>query len=144
MDGGYKNPRMNLRKEIFWPDNIVKVIYCSLILVHSDPILQLFKKYNVRKKFDLLSEDSDNNDFFMLEAILKAGYRPRVIIVEYNSNFELTEARSVMPPRKGEAWQRWDSSRYHGMSLLAAQYLLNRFSYSMVWANKGSHAQLSS
>ena len=80
MDGGYKNPRMNLRKEIFWPDNIVKVIYCSLILVHSDPILQLFKKYNVRKKFDLLSVDSDNNDFFMLEAILKAGYRPRVII----------------------------------------------------------------
>ena len=80
----------------------------------------------------------------MLEAILKAGYRPRVIIVEYNSNFELTEARSVMPPREGEAWQRWDSSRYHGMSLLAAQYLLNRFSYSMVWANKGSHAYISS
>ena len=76
----------------------------------------------------------------MLEAILKAGYRPRVIIVEFNSNFELTEARSVMPPREGEAWQCWDSSRYHGMSLLAAQYLLNRFSYSMVWANKESHA----
>ena len=80
----------------------------------------------------------------MLEAVLKAGYRPRVIIVEYNSNFELTEARSVMPPREGEAWQRWASSCYHGMSLLAAQYLLNRFSYSMVWANKESHAWVSS
>ena len=72
----------------------------------------------------------------MLEAILEAGYRPRVIMVEYNANFELTEARSILPPGEGEAWQRWDGSTYHGMSLLAAQYLLNRFSYSVVWANK--------
>ena len=90
----------------------------------------------MKKEFDLLSEDSDSYDFFMLEAILAAGYRPRVIMVEYISNFELTEARSILPPGEGEAWQRWDSSTYQGMSLLAAQYLLNRFSYSVVWANK--------
>ena len=96
----------------------------------------MFEKYNVKTEFDLLSEDSDSYDFFMLEAILEAGYRPRVIMVEYNANFELTEARSILPPREGEAWQRWDSSTYQGMSLLAAQYLLNRFSYSVVWANK--------
>ena len=89
----------------------------------------------MKKEFDFLSEDSDSHDFFMLEAILAAGYRPRVM-VEYNANFELTEARSILPPGEGEAWQRWDGSTYHGMSLLAAQYLLNRFSYSMVWANK--------
>ena len=96
----------------------------------------MFEKYNVKKEFDLLSEDSDSYDFFMLEAILEAGYRPRVVMVEYNANFELTEARSILPPGEGEAWQRWDSSTYQGMSLLAAQYLLNRFSYSVVWANK--------
>ena len=94
----------------------------------------------MKKEFDLLSEDSDSYDFFMLEAILAAGYRPRVVMVEYNANFELTEARSILPPREWEAWQRWDGSTYQGMSLLAAQYLLNRFSYSMVWANKECRA----
>ena len=54
----------------------------------------------MKKEFDLLSEDSDSYDFFMLEAILAAGYRPRVIMVEYISNFELTEARSILPPRE--------------------------------------------
>ena len=67
----------------------------------------MFEKYNVKKEFDLLSEDSDSYDFFMLEAILEAGYRPRVVMVEYNANFELTEARSILPPGEGEAWQRW-------------------------------------
>ena len=95
----------------------------------------------MKKEFDLLSEDSDSYDFFMLERILEAGYRPRVIMVEINANFELTEARSILPPREGEAWQRWQwPSVYQGMSLLAAQYLLNRFSYSMVWANKECRA----
>ena len=37
----------------------------------------------------------------MLEAILEAGYRPRVVMVEINANFELTEARSILPPQGG-------------------------------------------
>ena len=85
---------------------------------------------------DLLSVDTDSYDFFMLEEILKSGYKPRVIIVEYNANFEIVEARSIMPPEDGKSWERWDASTYQGMSMLAVQYLLNRFSYSMVWCNK--------
>ena len=38
----------------------------------------------------------------MLEAILEAGYAPRVIIVEYNANFEISEAKSIKPPIDGE------------------------------------------
>ena len=72
----------------------------------------------------------------MLETILKAGFRPRVIIVEYNANFEITEAKSILPPGDGKSWVRWDASTYQGMSLLAVQYLLNRFSYSLVFCNK--------
>ena len=66
-----------LLQVIFWPDNIVG----------------LFKRFGVKKNFDFLSEDSDSYDFFMLETILEAGYTPRVIIAEYNANFETSEAR---------------------------------------------------
>ena len=77
MDGDNENPEINLKKVMFWPDNIVS----------------LFKKYKVKKKFDLLSVDMDSYDFFMLETILEAGYSPRVIVVEYNANFETSEAK---------------------------------------------------
>ena len=88
----------------------------------------------------------------MLEAILEAGYVPRIIIVEYNANFEISEAKSIMPPADGEkhilcvknntltvegkSWLRWDQTTYQGMSLLAVSYLFNRFSYALVWCNK--------
>ena len=105
---------------MFWPNTII----------------EQFEKYKVLKEFDLLSVDTDNYDFFMLEKILWNGYRPRVIIVEINSNFETTEAKSIMPPGDGKSWKPWDGTAYHGMSLLALSYLFNRFSYSMVWCNK--------
>ena len=96
LDGGYENPDIRLEKVIFWPDNIVEI----------------FQRFKVKKTFDLLSVDTDSYDFFMLEAILEAGYAPRVIIVEYNANFEISEARSIMPPGEDGDWQRWDSTTY--------------------------------
>ena len=77
MDGNNENLDINLFKEIFFPDNIV----------------QLFEKHKVRKEFDLLSVDTDSYDFFTLTAILEAGYNPRVIIVEYNSDFEIFDSK---------------------------------------------------
>jgi|ERR1712192_88431 len=55
---------------------------------------------------------------------------------EYNANFQLDEARSIMPPANGESWLRWDESTYQGCSLLALKLLLQRFNYSVVWCNK--------
>lgn len=90
----------------------------------------------MKKQFDFLSVDVDSYDFFMLETILQGGYKPRVIMVEYNANFELNEAKSITKPEKGQTWKRWDATTYQGMSLLAAKYLMERFFYSVVWCNK--------
>jgi len=119
LDGGYEDKSINLKKVIFWPDNI----------------LEHFNNFGVKKTFDFLSVDTDSYDFFMLEKILEADYKPRVIAVEYNANFEIDEAKSIMPPKDGKSWKRWDSTTYQGMSLLATYYLFNRFQYSMVWCN---------
>jgi hypothetical protein len=120
MDGGNEIPEINLKKVIFWPDNIIK----------------LFEQFEVEKRFDFLSVDTDSYDFFMLEAILEGGYQPRVIMMEYNANFELTEAKSILPPGSGESWKRWDATTYQGCSLLAVKHLMERFHYSLVWCNK--------
>jgi len=119
MDGGYKNKDINLQQVIFWPSNI----------------LDHFKKFGVPTNFDLLSVDTDAYDWFMLETILEAGFRPRVIVSEINANFDSEDAKSIMPPSDWKSWERWDGTAYHGTSILALYYLFNRFSYSMVFCN---------
>ena len=33
---------------------------------------------------------------------VQGGYQPRAIMMEYNSNFELDEAKSILPPKDGQ------------------------------------------
>ena len=96
LDGGHEDPSINLKKVMFWPDNIV----------------QLFREFRVKTHFDLLSVDMDSYDWFILEAILEAGYEPRVIIIECNVMFDLTDSKSVMPPPVGQTGNMWDKTRH--------------------------------
>ena len=50
MDGRFEDSEINLKKEVFFPDNIV----------------QLFEKYKVRKQFDLLSVDTGQQEIFKI------------------------------------------------------------------------------
>jgi hypothetical protein len=53
--------------------------------MRSENIVDLFKKYNVSHPvFDHLTADIDLNTFWVLRAILDAGYRPRSVAIEYN------------------------------------------------------------
>lgn len=53
--------------------------------ITAENIEELFRKGNVPTEFDLLSVDIDRNDYYVWEAITH--YRPRVVIIEYNSIF---------------------------------------------------------
>lgn len=48
-------------------------------------IENLFLQGKVPEEFDLLSIDIDRNDYYIWDAIIK--YRPRVVVIEYNSVF---------------------------------------------------------
>ena len=72
-DGGYENPEINLFREFITHSNIV----------------DLLEKYSVPKTFDLLSIDLDSIDWWVLLQIFRAGYKPRIIIVEVNPTLGL-------------------------------------------------------
>lgn len=55
-------------------------------------INDLFFKYSVPKKFDLLSIDMDGNDYWIWKEI---DYEPSVVIIEYNSNFSHDDCVSL-------------------------------------------------
>ena len=103
LDGGNEDPDINLKKVMFWPDNII----------------ELFQKFEVLKHFDFLSVDMDSYDWFMLEKILEAGYEPRVVIIEANTMFDLADSKTILPPAlPGQTWKMWDGTSYQVLGLL--------------------------
>lgn len=97
LDGRYEEPGINLKKVMFWPDNII----------------ELFQKFGVLKHFDFLSVDMDSYDWFTLEKILDAGFEPRVVIIECNTMFELEDSKTILPPiLPGQTWKMWDRTTY--------------------------------
>jgi hypothetical protein len=113
MDGSNENN--DIKKEFITKENIV----------------ELFRKYKVPFKINLLSVDIDFNDFYLLKEILD-NYKCDIIICEYNSSHSVNEDKIVIYNKNG----MWDGTNYFGASLLALQKLGKRYNYSLIYCNK--------
>lgn len=114
MDGSFEDLSINLYKE--------KVLYSN--------VLELFRKYNVTKDLDILSEDTDYADFWIIEEILKE-YRPKIIIHEVNQ--QLPDICVTVPKPNTKELLFWESgSSFHGASTCAFFCLAKMNDYSMV------------
>lgn len=85
-----------------------------------------FARHGVPASFDLWSLDVDSHEYWIWRAL--AGYRPRVVVVEYNIFFGLDRARTI-PYEPG---YQWDKSAYHGASLAALAKLGRSRGYALV------------
>ena len=119
MMDGHENPPANIQMEFITAENIQ----------------HLFEKYNVPKKFDLLSIDLDFNDLWVWNAIKE--YEPRVVIIEYNSTIPFNESKVV----EYDSQRVWDGSNYFGASLAAMIQLSTTKGYTLVGCdNRGINA----
>jgi len=111
MDSGdYTKPYTHIKKEFITAENINS----------------LFRKYNVPKEFDLLSIDIDYNTYWVWRAI--KGYRPRVVVIEYNASISPTESKTV----KYDPDRMWDGTNYFGASLLTLAKLGKSKGYTLI------------
>jgi len=118
MDGN-ENPRENVKREFITAENIQ----------------DLFEKYNVPQEFDLLSIDLDFNDFWIWNAI--KDYKPRVVVIEYNSTIPFSESKVV----KYDTQATWDGTNFFGGSLAAMIQLGQAKGYTLVGCdNRGINA----
>lgn len=115
MDARYSDPSINLHQHYITAENIN----------------ELFKEYKVPLEFDLLSIDIDFNDFYVWQAI-GSKYRPRVVIIEYNSSHPPSADKVVH--YKPNAW--WDGTNYFGASILSYYKLAQQKGYSLVYAER--------
>jgi hypothetical protein len=94
--------------------------------IKAENIQSLFDKARCPEEPDLLSIDIDYNDYYIWQAITK--YKPRVLIIEYNSIFR-PDTHFVV---KYNPQAVWDKTSYFGASLLALEQLGNEKGYSLV------------
>ena len=106
--------------------------------VTAENINELFDQFGVPQEFDLLTIDTDFNDYWIWKAILEQGwYQPRVVAVDFNPDIPIDKAKTVHYNATGE----WDGTRYTVASLLAYTLLARDYGYEFVYAlEMGAHA----
>jgi hypothetical protein len=85
-----------------------------------------FEELGVPNEFDLLSLDIDQNTYYAWEGL--RGFRPRVVVIEYNSSVpaDIDWKVAYNPDR------RWDGTQNFGASLKAFEILGQRLGYCLV------------
>jgi hypothetical protein len=105
------------------PKDCIKYL---ISFVTKENISALFEQLAVPREFDLLSIDIDQNTYYAWESL--RSFRPRVVVVEYNS---------AMPPDvywkvHYNANRSWNFTQNFGASLKAFEILGRQFGYSLV------------
>jgi len=94
--------------------------------VEPDTVEALFAQAAVPEEPDVVSIDVDGNDYWIWKAL--TGFRPRVVVVEYNGALD-PGSRRVMPYTPGF---RWDGTTAYGASLGALEALAADKGYVLV------------
>jgi hypothetical protein len=94
--------------------------------VTRENVVAILNEFRVPREFDLLSLDIDQNTYYVWEAL--ATFRPRVVVVEYNS---------AVPPDVEwavdySATSVWDGTQNFGAGLKSFELLGERFGYDLV------------
>ena len=124
IDGNKKN-KFSIERSF---SNLIKNGKLKIIqsFITAENIESLFKQASTPNEFDLLSIDIDRNDYHVWKAI--TDYKPRVVIIEYNSIFRPGTDFIV----KYEPGTLWDRTSNFGASLESYCKLAKEKGYKLV------------
>jgi hypothetical protein len=92
----------------------------------AENVVGILESSGVPKEFDLLSLDIDRNTYYVWESM--AQFRPRVVVVEYNSKVHPScDWKVKYDPKKV-----WNLTNYMGASLKALEKLGQKMGYELV------------
>jgi len=106
----------------------VKVLNC-FVDKHN---IQALLKECLYQNPDVFSLDIDGVDYYILQSLLQAGFRPKIIVVEYNSCFGPDKALTVPYHDQFDYTTSHPSGLYYGVSISAWRKLLEKSGYHFV------------
>jgi hypothetical protein len=101
------------------------------LMVDAENVSSLMKLCPYRDP-DVFVLDIDGIDYYVMKRVLELDYRPKVILVEYNSAFGPNRAVTV-PYKPGlSRWKEHATGLFYGVSIAAWRALLSQQRYSFV------------
>lgn len=108
-------------------NSVNSTVFCQFV---DKNIKDLLKSIEIQEDFDFLNIDIDGNDYWVWEAI---EHQPKLVCVEYNSNFHPTECKSIAYDPNF----RFCQTRYFGASAGAMNKLAKQKDYSLIGCSDG-------
>ena len=115
LDSEHENKSINLHRALLSYDNISDV----------------FDKHSVPKEPDYVSIDVDSVDLWLMKGMLDGGYRPRLISVEYNTNYPFGFSYTVTRKETPVPFD-YKAQMLYGASLTALNSVAEDFDYSLI------------
>ena len=85
---------------------------------------------------DVFSLDIDGNDYYIAEALLTSGFRPKIFVVEYNSVFGPERSITIEYKSDFVFTQEHPTHLYYGVSITAWRKLFDRYDYRFVTVDR--------
>jgi hypothetical protein len=104
------------------------VINSFISLDNINQLITQSKEFLDVQQIDFFSIDIDGNDNFIIEKMLRNGFRPKVFCVEYNGKFPPPTKVSI----QYNASHVWDRTEYQGASLQTFVDLFASYDYSLL------------
>jgi hypothetical protein len=110
-------------------------VECLNMFVGRDNVQEL-KAHSLHCDPDVLSLDIDGVDYHVAQALLEAGFRPRIFVVEYNSVYG-PERSMTIPYQDGFDFRKAHSTElYYGVSIAAWRKFFERNGYRFITVDR--------
>ena len=129
IDSSEKMIEMLKKTYFYWKYNLKSIN----AFIYKENINNLLLKSEFDFDLGLLSIDIDGNDYYILEAISQ--YKPRILVVEYNSLFGSKRNISIPYTPDFNRTKANYSNLYFGASLGAITYIAKKKGYILVGSN---------
>jgi hypothetical protein len=85
---------------------------------------------------DVFSLDIDGNDYYIAQAILQAGFRPRIFVVEYNSVFGPERSMTIEYQPSFVFTEAHPSHLYYGVSIAGWRKFFEQYGYRFITVDR--------
>jgi hypothetical protein len=100
--------------------------------VTRENIGPLLEKESLYPNPDFFSLDIDGIDYYVMEAVMNSGFRPKVICVEYNSTYGPSQEITIKYKADFNYWRAHPTHFYFGVSVNGWKSFFKKFNYEFV------------